>query len=142
MEHAIDCYSIALLDNFDSDITEIDLDANLRIVRLDLISNPRAEELLGKSAISASKELKGRFKVGDPTLSVPTFIFGGITVPRIVALSNHALEWKFKAQVPEPFNSNYDRHRPQKLFTDAITCLRLLKPGLGWASSCSEHGIR
>ena len=127
----IDSYSVALLDNLDSEVTEADLDDSLRIVRLDLISDPRAKKLLGKSAISTSLEIRGKaFREGEPVCTVQCVAFGGGIINRIAVLSNHALEWKFKGQIPDPFNSNYDRHRPQKLFTDAVTSLRLMKPGL------------
>ena len=48
MTTKIDHYSIALIDNLETDVEEVKFSDNLRCIRLDLITEPRAVKLLGK----------------------------------------------------------------------------------------------
>ena len=132
MPTEIDHYSIALIDNLEADIDEVALSGNLRIVRLDLLTDPRAEKLLGKETLSITREIQiqgplseGRYRT---VLYRPSMMWP--IVHRLAELSNHALEWRFVGEVADPFNTNYDRDTPINLFSDVITSLRLLKSGL------------
>ncbi len=132
MPTKIDHYSIALIDNLQTDVDEVRLEKNLRIVRLDLLSDPRAEKLLGKDTLRIAAEIQtDRTRRNSEFRVVPyQQSLTGAIVQRIPELSNHALEWHFEGEVDDPFNDHYDREIAINLFSDVITSLRLLKPGL------------
>jgi len=133
MATRIDHYSIALVDNLETDIDEVNFSDNLRIVRLDLITEPRAVQLLGEETFKVAKQIQaeGPLKQGGYRLALyrPSMMTHQI-INRVAELSNHALEWLFAGEVDDPFNENYDRDMPMKFFSDVITSLRLLKAGL------------
>ena len=133
MPTRIDHYSIALVDNLETDIDEVNFSDNLRIIRLDLITEPRAVELLGEETFKVAQQIQaegpldqGRYRTAPYR---PSTMMHQV-VNRVAELSNHALEWRFASEVADPFNENYGRGRPMKFFSDVITSLRLLKAGL------------
>ena len=133
MPTRIDHYSIALVDNLETDIDEVNFSDNLRIIRLDLITEPRAVELLGEETFKVAQQIQaegpldqGRYRTAPYR---PSTMMHQV-VNRVAELSNHALEWRFAGEVADPFNENYGRGRPMKFFSDVITSLRLLKAGL------------
>ncbi len=132
MPTRIDHYGIALMDNLQADINEVRLDENLRIVRLNLLTDPRAEILLGKDTLRTARQIQTKRKPMNGPFSIIPYKPSNLTpiVQRIPELSNHALEWHFDGEIKDPFNDYYDRDIAMKLFTDVITSLRLLKPGL------------
>lgn len=132
MPTIIDSYSIALLDNLNSRIDEVRLNDNLRIARIDLISDIRAVELLGEQTFSTSREIREKGRLSENEFRALRYAnpLTHSIVTRMAELSNHALEWHSKGEVPDPFNDHYDRHLPQKIFNNVVTSLRLLKPGI------------
>jgi len=131
MTTKINHYSIALIDNLETDVEEVQFSDNLRCIRLDLITEPRAEKLLGEEPFKVAKQIatEGPLKDGYRMASYRSSLTYS-TVDRAAELSNCALEWRFTGEVADAFNENYDRDIPTKLFSDVITSLRLLKVGL------------
>lgn len=112
MASKIDHFSFAVLINFQTEIDEIILDEHLRIVRLASITHSSADVSLNPDQLTM-KVLKIR-----PILEqIPQNTF------------SHALEWYFSGSVPDPFKANYDWDWPRKKFSEALTSLRILKPG-------------
>jgi len=129
---SIDHYGLALIDNLETDIQELRFTPNLRLVRLDLILDPRGTLMLGKDAIDLAKKVVSEGRLPEGRFRTIPYQQGPMAtiVQRTPEFSNHALEWHFVGEIEDPFNEHYDRYRPNKLFSDVITSLRLLKPGL------------
>ena len=109
MPLTIDHLSISLLDNIESDIDEVQFPDNpfdLRIVRRDLLSDLRAKSLMDKIGLESE-----------------VIVING----RNIKTWNHVLEYHFNGEIELPFNENYDRKKPEKIFDDIVTSLRLLK---------------
>jgi len=66
MPTKIDHYSLALVDNLETDIDEVKFSNNLRMARLDLIMEPRAVKLLGEETFRMAKQIatEGPLKEG------------------------------------------------------------------------------
>jgi len=132
MPTRIDHYSIALVDNLETDVDEVKFSDNLRFIRLDLITEPRAVKLLGEETFKVARQIQTEGKLRQcryRTMLYQPSMMSPI-IYRAAELSNHALEWRFCGEVADPFNSNYDRDIAMKLFSNATTSLRLLKVGL------------
>jgi len=127
----IDHYALAILDNFETEIEEVRLRDHPRIVRLNLLTDPRSDLLLGERASRAGKEDRAQTFLSERGYPVRPFreITGMTFQKRIDEFAHHAIEWHFAGKVGDPFNEHYDRFFPIKLFSDVVTSLRLLKSG-------------
>lgn len=126
----IEHYCLSLLDNIYSEVEEVRLNDNLRIVRLDRLTDPRAERILGKAALEASKLVD--YTKGPPKNG---FAFHPIyydnasnMVERWAETSNHALECQFEGTAEGEQYEGGVPFRCLKLFNDVLTSFRLLKP--------------
>jgi hypothetical protein len=129
MATQIDYLAVSLLDNFTCDLETIPLSPELSIVRLDKLSDPKAKYIFGEDAINLSTKI-----VTDPSSTIghqmaPIEVGVMNFILRPVELSNHTLYWRFIGEIPDPLYENFDQRAAPIAFSNALTALRLLKPG-------------
>lgn len=149
MPTKVDHYALSLLNNLLSDIEEIRLSDQLRIVRLDKINDARGQSLLGPEAISESSQICERVtqllqktELVVEGLHIAEFrsVHGYPTHYRVREVSNHALEWQFVGEGEDPFEANYEHSKCVDAFSRALLAIRLLEnPGFASRFPATHH---
>ncbi|GEM_PF-5944759 len=144
--HRVEHVSMAILDSFKCDATHVELTPDLAITRIDTFDGEKYLSLLGRTALDEISSMNPPNVIqegyrlreaakrgiewigGVPKLmeTIPVRIRENLIAHRIAAYSNHALVWSVVAERPET------KFETEHLywFSDTLTALRLLKPGL------------
>ena len=129
MATQVDYIAVSLLDNLMCDLEVIPLSPEFSIVRLDKLSDPRAKYIFGEEAIKLSNKIVTEPFSPNSYRMIPIEIGVMNSVLRPSEISNHTLYWHFVSEIPDPPHENFDQHAASKAFSNALTALRLLKPG-------------
>lgn len=125
----IDHVSLALIDNFQSEESEIHLTERLSIVRVDKL--PPDERQIFSGSESFKRLFRTPNKFGRHFRYITYSTGSGERIERTIERSNHVLRWHFNGEVPDPFKKHYDlMFGATHGFEDVLTALRLLKPAM------------
>lgn len=129
IEHKV----LAVVDNFQCDLPQIELSKNLSIRRIDTLSSE-------EQAVFAGEEFEQRFHghnyiKNESRTQVFTFVTyrssAGEQLQRTKERGNYVVYWSFKERVQEPIKEHYDFFlKPDSEFGSVMSALRVLKDAM------------